>query len=208
MKLLLAHKNHMRRSVRFASLLVAAVVSVVPSVQAETIELLEGVQSASGNFEQIIREQDGYVIDRQSGTFVIDRPRRLRWQINELDQLLVSDGNQLYFYDQLFQQVVVRDWSSNPALNPAAILLEQVNLEDWANVEKAGNNYRLVPLENFGSIQELNLTLSDEFPEQLSLLDATGQITEIRFSQVELNMENESELFQFVMPEGVEVLYE
>jgi len=207
MKRLYAARKQLFKVIQLPCLLITAIWSV-SSVQAQTLELLQGIQSASGVFEQIIREQDGYLVDRQSGTFVIDRPRRLRWEINELDQLLVSDGSQLYFYDQLFQQVVVRDWSSNPALNPAAILLDQVDLEDWAEVERVGNNYRLVPLKNFGSIQELNLTFSDEFPELLSLLDVTGQITEIHFSQVVLNKTNEDTLFEFVMPEGVEVLYE
>lgn len=207
MKRLYAARKQLFKVIQLPCLLITAIWSV-SSVQAQTLELLQGIQSASGVFEQIIREQDGYLVDRQSGTFVIDRPRRLRWEINELDQLLVSDGSQLYFYDQLFQQVVVRDWSSNPALNPAAILLDQVDLEDWAEVERVGNNYKLVPLKNFGSIQELNLTFSDEFPELLSLLDVTGQITEIHFSQVVLNKTNEDTLFEFVMPEGVEVLYE
>ncbi|MBT5331852.1 MAG: outer membrane lipoprotein chaperone LolA [Porticoccaceae bacterium] len=207
MKRLYAARKQLFKVIQLPCLLITAIWSV-SSVQAQTLELLQGIQSASGVFEQIIREQDGYLVDRQSGTFVIDRPRRLRWEINELDQLLVSDGSQLYFYDQLFQQVVVRDWSSNPALNPAAILLDQVDLEDWAEVERVGNNYKLVPLKNFGSIQELNLTFSDEFPELLSLLDVTGQITEIHFSQVVLNKTNEDTLFVFVMPEGVEVLYE
>lgn len=207
MKRLYAARKQLFKVIQLLCLLITTIWSV-SSVQAQTLELLQGIHSASGVFEQIIREQDGYVVDRQSGTFVIDRPRRLRWEINELDQLLVSDGSQLYFYDQLFQQVVVRDWSSNPALNPAAILLDQVDLEDWAEVERVANNYKLVPLKNFGSIQELNLTFSDEFPELLSLLDVTGQITEIHFSQVVLNKTNEDALFEFVMPEGVEVLYE
>ena len=174
----------------------------------ESLDILNGIKSASGNFEQIIREQDGYVVDRQTGTFAMDRPRRMRWQINELDQLLVSDGEQMFLYDELFKQVIVRDWSSNPVLNPAAILLEQVDLETWASVEQAGQNFRLIPLEKFGSVLELNLTVSDDFPEQLNILDATGQITEIRFSQVEINPESDDQLFQFVIPAGVEVLYE
>ena len=196
--------------VKFAAIgllsLSAANLSAEDSVQ--SLDFLEGVQSASGSFEQIIREQDGYIVDRQTGTFIMQRPRRLRWQISELDQLLISDGQQLFLYDELFQQVVVRDWSSNPAQNPAAILLDQVNLEDWAEVEQVGENYQLAPLKGFGSILEINLRLNSSFPEMLSILDATGQTTEIRFSEVEINTEHRDELFQFVMPPGVEVLYE
>lgn len=180
-----------------------------PSAQREqSLDFLEDVQSASGSFEQIIREQDGYIVDRQTGTFIMQRPRRLRWQISELDQLLISDGQQLFLYDELFQQVVVRDWSSDPTQNPAAILLDNINLEDWAEIEQVGDNYRLTPLANFGSILEINLSMNNSFPDMLSILDATGQTTEIRFSQLELNAEHNDELFQFEMPPGVEVIYE
>ena len=87
-------------------------------------------------------------------------------------------------------------------------MLDQVNLEDWAEVEQVGENYQLAPLKGFGSILEINLRLNSSFPEMLSILDATGQTTEIRFSEVEINTEHRDELFQFVMPPGVEVLYE
>jgi outer membrane lipoprotein carrier protein len=183
-------------------------VSLEAEISERPLNFLDEIQSAAGSFEQIIREQDGYVVDRQTGTFIMQRPRKLRWQISELDQLLVSDGQQLFLYDELFQQVVVRDWSSNPAENPAAILLDQIGIEEWATVEKVGQSYRLTPLKGFGSILELNLSMMDSFPEMLSILDATGQTTEIRFSQVKLNAEYKDELFRFVMPAGVEVLYE
>ncbi len=177
----------------------------------EPILILEGVESAAGEFEQIIREQDGYVVDRQTGSFVIQRPRQLRWQIAELDQLLISDGEQLYLYDELFQQVVIRQWSSNPAQNPAAILLEENDLQEWARIEQQGQNYLLTPFEDLGSILEVHLSFStdsQDFPEQLTILDATGQTTEIRFSEVQINGEHPDELFRFQIPADVEVLYE
>lgn len=186
----------------------SCLLSAVPAISTESIDLLNGISSASGNFEQIVREQDGYVIDRQTGVFAIERPRLFRWQISELDQLLISDGQQIYLYDELFQQVIVRDWSSNPAVNPAAILLEDIYLEEWAAVEQDGQNYHLTPLESFGSILDLHLITNQGFPEMLSIVDATGQLTEIRFTQVELEVEHEDKLFDFEIPAGVEVIYE
>lgn len=197
------------RSVLPRALLLGCFVPLANAQQ--SISVLDSVESAAGKFEQIIREQDGYVVDRQTGSFVIQRPRQLRWQIAELDQLLVSDGEQLYLYDELFQQVVIRQWSSNPALNPAAILLEENDLSEWANIEQQGQNYLLTPFEDLGSILEVRLSFSTDsqgFPDQLSILDATGQTTEIRFSEVLLNGDYGQDLFHFQIPSGVEVLYE
>lgn len=169
--------------------------------------LLHQLQSAQGSFEQIIREQDGYVLDRQTGTFALQQPRKLRWQISELDQLLVGDGKQIYLYDELFEQVTVRDWSSNPSVNPAAILLEDIDLENWAEVESSENVLSLRP-HNVDSILQIDLTLEQGFPQLLSMLDSTGQTTEIRFTDVELGADLAVELFEFEIPAGAEVIYE
>lgn len=192
----------------FVGLLILTLLWVSSAKASDLAERLSKIQSASGSFEQTILEQDGYVVDRQTGIFAMQRPRQLRWKISELDQLLISDGKQLYLYDELFQQVVVRDWSSNPAVNPAAILLEQNDISEWANIEVSGDNYRLTPLDNFGSIVELNMLMDGSFPELLTILDATGQTTEIRFFQLELDILHDEGLFHFEIPEGVEVVYE
>lgn len=175
---------------------------------AEITRSISQLQSAKGHFEQIIREQDGYLLDRQTGEFALQRPRKLSWQIAELDQLLVSDGDQMYLYDELFKQVIVRDWSSDPTINPAAILLDDIQLEDWAAVEMSGQGIKLTPLDGYSSILEIELVMTGQFPEILRLLDTTGQITEIRFSNIELDSELAPELFIFEIPSGTEVIYE
>ena len=174
----------------------------------EIESVISALTTARGEFEQIIREQDGYVLDRQTGSFALERPRKLHWQISELDQLLIGDGEQLYLYDELFEQVIIREWSSDPSLNPAAILLEDIRLQDWARVETAGNNLKLIPTGDIAAILEIELSMSQGFPNMLTLLDTTGQTTEIRFSEVEQNIELEPELFRFDIPSGVEVIYE
>jgi len=177
-------------------------------VVAEVARALSQLQSVQGDFEQIIREQDGYVLDRQTGAFALQRPRKLSWQVSELDQLLVSDGEQLYLYDELFEQVIIRDWSSDPTINPAAILLDNINLEEWATVEASGQGIKLTPLHGSSPILEIELIMAGQFPEMLRLLDTTGQVTEIRFTNLDLDTELAADLFTFEIPSGTEVIYE
>ena len=192
------------------SLGLSAQESAVDKLEISEIETaIRAIQSATGQFEQIIREQDGYVLDRQTGMFALERPRKLHWQISELDQLLIGDGQQLYLYDELFEQVIVRDWSSDPSMNPAAILLEDIDLADWASLETTGQSLKLIPkASGMVSILEIELIMNGSFPSLLTLLDATGQSTEIRFSDVDLDTELAPELFEFEIPSGVEVIYE
>ena len=169
---------------------------------------LDAIQSASGQFEQMIREDDGYLIDRQTGTFSLQKPRQLRWDISELDQLLVSNGETLYLYDELFQQVTVRNWSSDPLVNPAALLLDDIWLGDWAAVSRSGESWLIEPFGRTTSIREIRLQMQQGFPSLLLLEDFSGQVTEIRFSQVEQNIDLDSSQFGFEIPAGTEVIYD
>lgn len=205
----------MNIEVRFAPYVLATACLFSPTLYAQDEETIAEItqaigqlQSAKGHFDQIIREQDGYLLDRQTGEFALQRPRKLSWRIAELDQLLVSDGEQMYLYDELFEQVIVRDWSSDPTINPAAILLDDIQLEDWAVVEISGQGMKLTPLDGYSSILEIELVMTGQFPEILRLLDTTGQITEIRFSNLELDLELAPEIFIFEIPQGAEVIYE
>ena len=192
-----------------SSCLVLAQDNLESEIEISEIEsAIKALTTARGEFEQIIREQDGFVLDRQTGSFALERPRKLHWQISELDQLLVGDGEQLYLYDELFEQVIIREWSSDPSLNPAAILLEDIRLQDWARVESSNNSLKLIPTGSIAAILEIELVMDQGFPSRLTLLDTTGQSTEIRFSEVEQNIELEPELFIFDIPSGVEVIYE
>ena len=192
-----------------SSCLVLAQDNIESEIEISEIEsAIKALTTARGEFEQIIREQDGFVLDRQTGSFALERPRKLHWQISELDQLLVGDGEQLYLYDELFEQVIIREWSSDPSLNPAAILLEDIRLQDWARVESSNNSLKLIPTGSIAAILEIELVMDQGFPSRLTLLDTTGQSTEIRFSEVEQNIELEPELFIFDIPSGVEVIYE
>lgn len=196
-------------SLLLSSCLVLAQDNLESEIEISEIEsAIKALTTARGEFEQIIREQDGFVLDRQTGSFALERPRKLHWQISELDQLLVGDGEQLYLYDELFEQVIIREWSSDPSLNPAAILLEDIRLQDWARVESSNNSLKLIPTGSIAAILEIELVMDQGFPSRLTLLDTTGQSTEIRFSEVEQNIELEPELFIFDIPSGVEVIYE
>ena len=121
---------------------------------------------------------------------------------------MVGDGEQIYLYDELFKQVIIREWSSDPSLNPAAILLEDIQLQDWAVLESAGQRLTLTPKGNLAAILEIQLVMEGSFPSLLTMLDTTGQTTEIRFSNVDVDIELAPELFIFDIPSGVEVIYE
>src|SRR5690606_35806332 len=74
----------------------------------ELQRLLSQTRSLQGDFEQVTRDQDGQIVEENTGTFAIKRPGLLRWHIEEpFEQLLVSDGENLWVYDPDLEQVTI-----------------------------------------------------------------------------------------------------
>lgn len=168
---------------------------------------LAELTSVSGQFVQEVREADGYLVDRQEGSFSLQRPRLLRWDVPAQDQLLISDGESIYLYDALFDQVTVRPWSSDPAVNPIALLLDDVYLADWAQVTEEGDEILIVPFGHQTNILQIRVRMEGNFPSSMTVGDTTGQVSEIYFIDVVHGVVIDPEQFQFQIPPGVEVIY-
>src|SRR5580704_13228156 len=75
---------------------------------------LDGLQTLRANFSQTLTDSHGREIDHGSGTLVVSRPGKLRWELQAqgaklgAGELLVSDGKNVWFYDRDLQQVSVK----------------------------------------------------------------------------------------------------
>ena len=83
--------------------------------------LLSGFEGFSADFEQLVLDSSGTRLQQSHGQVQLQRPGRFRWRTDEpFPQLLVSDGEQLWLYDedleQVTQQKVDQQLSNTPAL--------------------------------------------------------------------------------------------
>src|SRR5690606_21419429 len=89
----------------------------------ELQRLLSQTRSLQGDFEQVTRDQDGQIEEENTGTFAIKRPGLLRWHIEEpFEQLLVSDGENLWVYDPDLEQVTISTVDEQMQQNSALLL--------------------------------------------------------------------------------------
>ncbi|VCU71598.1 Outer-membrane lipoprotein carrier protein precursor [Pigmentiphaga humi] len=176
---------------------------------------VNGTQAASGSFSQVTRgsgSQAGQAAPVQAGTFSFQRPGRFRWAVAKpYEQLIVSDGKQLFQYDPDLSQVTVREVGEAIGASPAQILFGSGSLEQSFDVAEQPDRdglqwLRATPKTPEAGFSRVDIAFKDGLPARLELLDAFGQTTAITFNGVARNPQLPADSFRFTAPAGVDVV--
>lgn len=129
---------------------VAAASSAAAGQEAATTPLdtyLAGLKTLRVSFLQILADSQGREIDRSTGTLIVQRPGRFRWEIHPQSasasgssggELMVSDGRNLWFFDRDLDQVTVKPVDAALSATPAMLLSGTVDLRKSFIVTPAG----------------------------------------------------------------------
>ncbi|MDX8403565.1 MAG: outer-membrane lipoprotein carrier protein LolA [Mariprofundaceae bacterium] len=161
----------------------------------------------SCQFRQVVFFTEGGE-QRYSGTLTIKRPGHFRWQYNvPYEQLYISNGGVVWHYEADLMQA--ERMKNLDAVDPVAIKLldGRIGLKD----------IRLLATENLGAGHLSYRVQIDNGPELVLAFSAAGELYWLESKDMlgnrnriilsEINRKTPSEaLFQFVPPEGVEVL--
>ena len=170
------------------------------------------VVTFQGNFEQALLDADGQVIDKTTGTLEIQRPGQFRWSyIEPYEQWLVADGLNVWSYDVDLAQVTVKPQASALANTPALLLggsanaLEQFTYEE-SYVEADTTWVRLTPRNTESGFERVELGFRDGTLHRMVFFDNLEQTTLVALSEVSVNLPIDADRFNFVVPEGVDVV--
>jgi outer membrane lipoprotein carrier protein len=172
---------------------------------AETVTL-------EAHFSQVLLEPDTQRVQVSEGRFYLHRPQRFRWDyVSPAPQLVVADGEHLWLYDPDLEQVTVRRLDEGLSSTPAVLLSGDAALEDSFRIGAAYHEdgldwVELAPLSDAADFQALRVGFEDARLASMELMDALGQTTIIRFSELRINPTLDAALFRFVPPAGVDVL--
>ena len=178
--------------------------------------LLDSMSSYRADFEQTVSSQFGEVLQTATGTMHLERPGRLRWAVDEpYPQLVVADGEHVWVYDPDLEQATVQSFEETVQGTPMMFLTDTAMLERNFRVgtksptEKSGQRFALSPRnpESTSLFREITLTFSaGGVLVGLDIVDDLDQKTAMVFRHGELNPVLESGLFEFEVPEGVDVI--
>lgn len=194
-----------------------------PVDTAELEALLNGMESFRAEFRQTVTGHLGEVLQTSTGRMHLERPRRLRWEVDEpYPQLVLADGDSVWIYDPDLEQVTVQPLVETIEGSPAVFLtgasadLEEqfaVVEEDDAKGGQGERRFVLTPRDrpptdaSSGSlVQRITVTFSSGVLTGLDVVDHLERVTATAFRAAELNPVLESSVFDFEVPEGVDVI--
>ncbi len=206
-------------SVRRSRLLwfgVLALLSCTAATAADALErFLVGLTSWRAPFTQEVIDSAGKSVERGSGTLLVGRPGRFRWEYTPRDggaQLLIADGRNLWFYDQELQQATVKPASSALAATPV-VLLSGTDAEMRAAFEIVPQAARdslawvkVTPRSASAEFASAELGFRDTQLQRLRIHDRLGQTVTLSFTRSARNLPLLDSELQFTPPAGVDVI--
>jgi len=180
----------------------------VPPASASAADLpdrfLASLRTFQADFVQWRYDRFGQRLEPARGRVAIQRPGLFRWEYTEPEpQLLLADGERLWNYDILLDQVSVTPQREALVGSPALLLSDAAppSKSLWFALEprNADSHFSLVRLGFAVSGQRAVL-------REMELTDNFDQRTRIRFEHVRINEPVDPELFRFRPPAGVDVI--
>lgn len=175
----------------------------------------------SANFNQIVLSESGEILEQSSGKLAISKPNLANWHTIEPDELaIVSDGQDVWFYNPWIEQVSVYSLSAAIAKTPI-LLLTSKDETLWQqytvtkgnitkeSVTKNSESFVISAKDVNSQIKSLTLIFDSSKEngklKQFSFLDATGQLSHIKLTDFDDQSVPEASLFNFVVPEDVQI---
>ncbi len=197
--------------------LLAVLSCVTASVSAETAtqrlhNFFAEVHTLSADFNQTVLDPDMKQVQSAQGTLYLQRPGRFRWDyVSPSKQLLVGDGNKVWFYDTELEQVTVKNQKAALGGSPAMLLSGDQPLDESFSVTELGNKdgldwLELSPKAKDSEFSSVRLGFRGKLLASMQLTDGFGQTTHLNFTHEQINPRLNGNLFKFVPPDGVDVV--
>lgn len=176
-------------------------------------QFVSQVNAAKGEFtQQRVGDQGASLSPRQSGVFSFRRPGKFKWAVTQpYEQLILSDGKQVYQYDPDLAQVTERGVDESVGASPAAILFGSGALEDVFTLEERGERdgllwLRATPRTADAGFTYVDIGFQNGMPARLLVQDSFSQTTRIDLAAIEKNPSLPADEYVFKAPEGVDVV--
>jgi outer membrane lipoprotein carrier protein len=183
--------------------------SVVSKLQAR----YESIDTLSADFSQEFFSVAAGRAESSGGRVYLKKPSMMRWQyLRGTDDEMVSNGKVLWLFQPELNQVIETPAGSSRGI--AVDFLSGVgdikkNFE-VSNLQEDGGTHllALTPIAPSANLKRLLLRVdkSTGLVSETVVLDLFGNRTTVRFSDVEINVPIEDSFFEFVAPDGVNLL--
>jgi outer membrane lipoprotein carrier protein len=182
------------------------------AAQALTQQLGQG-NNIEADFVQYLLDASGSRLQETRGHMILAQPNQFWWQTEDpFAQLLVSNGDQLWIYDEDLEQVTVQKLDLQTTSTPALLLSgnsNDIGAESNVVMQRGDQDlvfYRLTPKDPESLYQSLRINFKNNKLSEMQIEDAMHQKTSLTFSNVIINPPIDASIFEFKVPENVDVV--
>lgn len=189
-----------------------------PAAAADATQLVQQVEAKykdvsaiQAEFVQISRSEV-FGDEKQSGQVVLKRPKKMRWIFRDgVHKEFVTDGKTMWIYTKEDNQVIkYNDIGSNTGqadqLLQSLDKLDEVFKVDLLESASGSHALDLQP-KTPGQVKKLQLELDKNLVvSKVVITDQFDNVTELRFTEVKLNVDVPDSQFTFQVPAGASVI--
>jgi len=166
---------------------------------------LSKVNSFHATFSQRVTNAEGTIIQQGKGKLWIKRPNFFNWQMILPDEnVLISDGKTLWFYNPFIKQVTVT-WLKDIINNTPFMLIMCNNPYDWQqyNIKQQDDNFKLTPKISNNNLKQFTITVTaNGVIKVFSIIEQDGQKNTYFFKEQSNSIINANK-FKFSLPKSV-----
>ncbi|WP_119328706.1 outer membrane lipoprotein chaperone LolA [Cysteiniphilum halobium] len=173
-------------------------------------KLLTDLKNMHAKFRQsLINPQQG-IKEISTGELWVSKPSFFKWQVESPQkQMLLSNGQKLWNYDEDLEQVTISEVPKNISQAPYLLLLtgdSKILQKLFSMTQNGKHTYRLTPKVNDQSlIKYIDITFAGDTPKSMLIQTEVGQSTHIEFYDIS-TAKIPTKTYDFTPPKGVDVL--
>lgn len=178
----------------------------------ELTDYLNTLNSFKADFVQLVYSPSNKEPQISQGVIIVKSPDKFYLDYTKPYKLVyVADGKQLWSYDADLEQVVVKKQGSMLINTPAMLLGNPKDLTASYMIEEKGfiNGwfwFELIPKSENSNFEAVSLAFADAELIAMEMKDSFGQITRLEFRNVIKNPRVANSKFNFIPPQGVDVI--
>lgn len=198
-------KNLIKKSLLGLTLLSASTLALAdPKSVAELQKRLEFAQQYGADFEQTVRSSKGKELQKGKGKFYVKRPNLFRLDTKSpQENLIVSDGQTLWFYDPFVSQVTA-SWVKDAVSNTPFVLLTSNDKSSWDqyDVTQNADTFVLKPKSKKSNIKQFDVRIdANGLLKGFSTIERDGQSNLYVLRNIS-TVNVSADLFNFKVPKG------
>lgn len=198
-------KNMIKKSFIGLSLLSLSTLSLADATSvAELQKRLEHATQYSADFDQTVRSSKGKEIQKGKGKFYVKRPNLFRMDTKSpQENLIVSDGQTLWFYDPFVSQVTA-NWVKDAVNNTPFVLLTSNEKSHWDQYDVTQNmdTFVLKPKSKKSAIKQFDVRIdANGLLKGFSTIERDGQSNLYVLRNISTG-NVAADLFKFTTPKG------